>query len=256
MLAIRAGPSEPAVSVAKAMQVQAGKTVTIETMIGCRIDGKEPWIPKVKKIGNAQVMLVSKWDRGFTKFLTGKSLDLTKSSMSLNSTSAGAYIDELVRRRRVACEAAVLEANSTDENEKENRCKAKKRRVTVTDSMSVIKPLVDITLPAVTEPAMPERIVKCAFNTGHELWVEVNETTLLQIVLGIQECGVTKGRTRKARKGDAEVKEEPKSPSALRDDDDDVGGLDISHLDTYPYGSHLHNMKREAARVNAVPVDS
>ena len=186
------------------MEIQKAHKLTIETLVGCRLNENEIWIPKTKMIGNTKVMLLSKWDRALTRFMTGKSLDLrATSTKSLNNTAAGAYFDGLCRQRKEACEKAVISAHSTDDD----NGKQKRRRVALSDSMSHLSPLVDISLPEVVEPPMPKRIVQVAFGTGSEIWLEVNETNLLQVIWGCCECTMSKGRTRK------KVKAEP-SPAA------------------------------------------
>lgn len=179
------------------MEIKHAAKVSIESLVVCRLDdGKQQWIPKTKSIGNTKLMMLSKWDRGFTKFVTGKSLDLRSSkAKSLNATPAGAFLDDLCRKRKEACELAVHE--SLEAGDDTGKPKAKKRKVALTDQHAVLKPLVQITLPACSNPEMPERIVQCAFNTGPSLWIEVNEMTLLQIITGCRECNEQTGRARK-----------------------------------------------------------
>ena len=112
------------------MEVQKAHKLTIETLVGCRLNDKEIWIPKTKMIGNTKVVLLSKWDRGLTRFMTGKSLDLRASSTkSLNNTAAGAYFDKLCRQRKESCEKAVISAHSTDDDN--GTGKTKRRKVTL-----------------------------------------------------------------------------------------------------------------------------
>ena len=58
------------------MEIQKADKVTIETLVGCRLNDREIWILKTKMIANNKVILLSKWDRALTRFMTGKSLDL------------------------------------------------------------------------------------------------------------------------------------------------------------------------------------
>ena len=266
------------------MEIQKAHKLTIETLVGCKLNDSEIWIPKTKMIGNTKVMLLSKWDRGLTRFMTGKSLDLRATkTKSLNNTAAGAYFDELCRQRKVACEKAVISAHSTDDG----NGKQKRRRVTLSDSMSHLSPLVDISLPEVVEPAMPKRIVQVAFGTGPEIWLEVNETNLLQVIRGCCECTMSKGRTRKKVKAEPSpaadsadaVLDSPREPGSIAceesqsyevkceveslqqeeveshegntwgEDAYDATLVDDQHLDTQPYGEHLEILKRQNAKV-------
>ena len=266
------------------MEVQKAHKVTIETLVGCRLNDSDVWIPKTKMIGNTKVMLLSKWDRGLTRFMTGKCLDFRASGIkSLNCTAAGAYLDDLCRKRKAACENAVISAHSTDDDNCTGR--PKRRKVTLSDSMSHLSPLVDISLPEVVDPPMPTRIVQVAFGTGPEIWLEVNETSLLQVIRGCCECTMSKGRTRKNSKAETSatdstetVLDSPREPDALAcekahshevkceveslqqevesmegnsngDDAYDATLVDDQHLDTQPYGEHLEILKRQNAKV-------
>lgn len=232
-------------------------------------------------IGNTTVMLLSKWDRALTRFMTGKGLDLRASSTkSLNNTAASGYFDDLCHQRKEACEKAVIRAHSTDDDNSTG--KSKRRKVTLSDSMSHLSPLVDISLPSVAEPPMPKRIVQVAFGTGPEIWLEANETNLLQVIRGCFECTMSKGRTRKKSKAQIspadsaetvldspheacdetkshEVKCEVESlqqqevesheGNAYGEDAYDATLVDDQHLDTQPYGEHLQNLKCQNAKV-------
>lgn len=154
-------------------------------------------------------MLISKWDRGFTRFLTGKNLDLrskTDKSKSINITPAGAYLDSLQAKKKHASEEAVRKAYCQDES------KTKKRKISLTAEMSVFSPLVEIELPAVKSPEMPPRMVKVAFGGGADLWLEVAESILFQMAAGMNEFTVSNGRCKKSKKGekaDGEKADEP-----------------------------------------------
>ena len=202
----------------------------------------------------------------------------------LKNSAAGPYFDELLRQRKEACEKAVINAHSTDDDN--GTGKPKRRRVTLSDSMSHLSPLVDISLPEVVEPPMPKRIVQVAFGTGSEIWLEVNETNLLQFIRGCCECTISKGRTPKKvkaetspadsadtvldspREGDSIACEESQSHDVkceveslqqqeVESHDDKTYGedaydatlVDDQHLDTQPYGEHLEILKRQNAKV-------
>ena len=142
------------------MELLQVQHITVENLVGCRLNGKDLWIPKVKDVCGVRLMYLSKWDRGLTRFLTGRSLDL-KSGKNLNSTSAGAYLDDLFRKKREAYQAAVLKAHEpAHESDAGDEVKAKGKKRKVTDDTSCFSPLVQISLPAVQDPWMPERLVQ------------------------------------------------------------------------------------------------
>lgn len=189
-----------------AMELVKVKDISIETIIGCRINGSTSvWTPKVKEVGGVHLMLISKWDRGFNRFLTGQNMDLrSKSSKtkSINCTPAGAYLDSLQAKKKAASEEAVRKAYHTF-NEDGNEPKTKKRKISLTAEMAVFAPLVEIELPAVKSPVeMPPRKVKVAFGAEADLWLEVGESILLQMAAGMNEFTGASGRSKKIKKGE------------------------------------------------------
>ena len=174
------------------MELKSASRVEIVSLIGCRLDDGELWVPQVQTIGDTKLMLLSKWDRGLTKFLTGKCLDWNKDKKNLNSTSAGSYLDHLCKLRKAASLKALQDAHT---NESEDEVPGPRRTAVrvVTAEMAHFSPLVTIELPAVGD--IEARPVKVAFGvSSRELWMEVDESNLLHIVLG--------GRSRKVKKSD------------------------------------------------------
>ena len=196
------------------MELLQVQQITVENLVGCRLNGKDLWIPKVKDVGGLRLMYLSKWDRGLTRFLTGKSLDLRNNAKNLNSTAAGSYLDDLVRKNRKkkeASQAAVLKAHeSAHGSDAGHEVKAKGKKRKVTDDMSCFSPLVQISLPAVQDPWMPERLVQVEFGGQQDLWMEVNETSLRQVVQGIAECNSKRGHARTSKS--EKIKPEPVLP--------------------------------------------
>ena len=64
------------------MELLQVQHITVENLVGCRLNGKDLWIPKVKDVCGVRLMYLSKWDRGLTRFLTGRSLDLKSGKKS------------------------------------------------------------------------------------------------------------------------------------------------------------------------------
>ena len=250
------------------MELQQVQQITVENLVGCRLNGKDLWIPKIKEVGGVRLMHLSKWDRGFTRFLTGKSLDLKSSGKSLNSTAAGPYLEDLFRKKKEASQAAVLKAHDSAHESDSSEVKAKAKKRKVTDDMSCFSPLVQISLPAVHDPWMPERLVQVEFGGQSDLWMEVNETSLRQLVLGIAECQSKGGRARtsKSMKTKTEpalpispdekedIQEVPESPDAKSEcshgdvkaeSEDGAPLLELAEgLDTFPYDSHEQNLRK------------
>ena len=253
------------------MELLQVQQITVENLVGCRLNGKDLWIPKVEDVAGVRLVYLRKWDRGLTRFLTGRSLDLKSNGKNLNSTSAGAYLDDLFRKKREAYQAAVLKAHEpAHESDAGHEVKAKGKKRKVTDDTSCFSPLVQISLPAVQDPWMPERLVQVEFGGQSDLWIEVNETSLRQVVQGISECNSKCGRARTSKS--EKIKPEPVlplSPAAKKeaqeisdspDAKSECGPGDVKDesceqnltplaelaegLDTFPYDSHEQNLRK------------
>ena len=197
------------------MELKSASTVEIVSLIGCRLDDGELWVPQVRTIGDTKLMLLSKWDRGLTKFLTGKCLDWNKDKKNLNSTSAGSYLDHLCKLRKAASLKAVQDAHTNDSEDEVPGPSSKRARRTavrvVTAEMAHFSPLVTIELPAVGD--IEARPVKVAFGaSSRELWMEVDQSNLLHVVVGMREWETEKGRSRKGKKSDPPEGSAPTSP--------------------------------------------
>ena len=127
------------------MELLQVQQITVENLVGCRLNGKDLWIPKVKDVGGLRLMYLGKWDRGLTRFLTGKSLDLRNNAKNLNSTAAGAYLDDLFFKKKEASQAAVLKAHeSAHESDAGHEAKAKGKKRKVTDDKLFLAACADI----------------------------------------------------------------------------------------------------------------
>ncbi|CAK9114135.1 unnamed protein product, partial [Durusdinium trenchii] len=199
-----------------AMELKSASRVEIVSLIGCRLDDGELWVPQVQTIGDSKLMLLSKWDRGLTKFLTGKCLDWNKDKKNLNSTSAGAYLDHLCKLRKAASLKAVQDAHaneSDDEVPGPSSKRARRTAVRVTADMAHFSPMVTIELPAAG--GVEAKPVKVAFGTSsRDLWMEVDQSNLLHVVLGMKEWEAEKGRGRKVKNSDLPEGPSPSKPQS------------------------------------------
>lgn len=166
--------------------------VTIEHKLVVKMEGKTPWTPVVKVIGNQQFIHVHKWDRSFTKFMTGKSLDLRAgNNHSIHGTNVGDYLEHLCDLRNIASNNAAIAELS--------ECGSKKRRIQASDSALV--PVTSISLPeacldGVTfEPAKVQ--VAFAISGTTDLWLEANHETIQRFLVGCK-CFQSSNTARKA----------------------------------------------------------
>lgn len=154
------------------------------------------WMPKVKEVHGTPFIMINKWDRHFTQFFTGKALDLRKGRhQSINSSSAGSYLDLLIERRKEASIAAATEMFARSE---ETSAKSKKRKITNQDEALV--PIVQVELPAIDAAGVQvqARTIKMAFcKSGTDLWVEATPDAVQHILLGMRHHAGTHGRSKK-----------------------------------------------------------
>ena len=64
---------------------------------------KKPWLSECKVQGGITFIKLSKWDRGFVRFLTSRALDLGDKGTYANF----AFFDDLCARRDIAFDAAL-----------------------------------------------------------------------------------------------------------------------------------------------------
>lgn len=144
---------------------------------------KNPWLATSTDTGGCKFVLLEKWSRDFTKFVTGKALDLRRcETTGINST----YFDHLLRQRNDKSKLAVKEATQVEE-EGGNAQYVAKRRVTAKDR-DPAPPFVEIELPEVCfgGAAFPARSVRVLWNVkSTDLWVELEADVLEHIRLGI-----------------------------------------------------------------------
>ena len=69
------------------------------------VASKKPWIPQTKIVEGKKFICISKWDAGFVKFATGKSMERRASKP--NNTGNFDILDEIKRLRLESCNAKV-----------------------------------------------------------------------------------------------------------------------------------------------------
>lgn len=177
-----------------AIEIQHVMTITMN---------HQEWRPKVHTIGGHTLVMISKWDRAFTQFFTGKSLDLRKGKhRSLNAMGAGSFLDDLCKKRRDASIQAALEEYS-----KCSEDASKKRRRTITKKDEHLCPVVDVTLDAIedTDGCRVAKVVKMGFaKCGSELWVEASSDVLEHILHGMRwhNANSSHGRLKRSKSQD------------------------------------------------------
>lgn len=88
------------------------ETRTVVAMEGVKTD--KLWTPTQKQLHGSTWLLVSKWDRGFVKFVKGKALNLKGADCNV------AFLDELKRRRQEVCDDFLQQALQPPEEANDN----------------------------------------------------------------------------------------------------------------------------------------
>jgi hypothetical protein len=95
---------------------------------------KHPWMPdQVEEVNGHAFVCISKWDRGFVRYVSSKPLYLHKKKKHLTGSANAAFFDQLLVKRQQACDRALAvnlqdeddaEACSIDKAPKRKKCKA------------------------------------------------------------------------------------------------------------------------------------
>lgn len=159
--------------------------------MGCEVDMRpvitnegnkgQPWHPKIRCVEDRYYVKIQKWCRAFTRFCTGRSLDLRKGKG--HSLSKSSFVDDLiVKLHEISVEAArelILAQAETDAD----RNRAKRRKIRPADS-ALSPHTVMLTLPAVAE--FEEKDIRCLWSvSGADMWVHLEARTLDHIRAGV-----------------------------------------------------------------------
>ena len=143
-------------------------------------NGKTPWLVTSQQVEGDQYVLLDKWNRDFTKFVTGKALDLRNcDKTSINND----FFDNLLVERNSKSKDAVREATQVDEEH---------------GSSSTV----EIILPEVSfgDAEFKARSVRALWGVkSTELWVFLDADVLEHIRMGILESLNNKGRPSRKR---------------------------------------------------------
>lgn len=184
--------------------------IEIQHVMTIKMNSQE-WRPKVKVSGGCNLVMLSKWDRAFTQFFTGKCLDLRKGKhRSLNAMGAGSYLDDLCdKRKEASIQAALAEYDKCAEEG------SRKRKRTISNKDEHLCPVVDVMLDAIEneDGVLPAKVVKMGFaKCGPELWVEASCDALEHILHGMRwhNANSSHGRLKRSRSVDEDPEVDPK----------------------------------------------
>lgn len=131
--------------------------------------GDDKWHPKQETIDGVTYFEFSKWDRGFVRFITGKSLDLRKGSAN-QATVDCEYLRQVLAARQKACDEALSQA--LDEGEGGESLKKRRRKANMADSHLTARVL-KMTLPGIPEEGLNERECRVLYDGAGSAAVHV-----------------------------------------------------------------------------------
>ncbi|CAE6962390.1 unnamed protein product [Symbiodinium sp. CCMP2592] len=149
----------------------------------------EQWIPTQKnEEGMVWFSVNGRWDRGFTKFVFGKALDLRKDkdSRSLNSK----FFDDLMTQRQTTFNEVIQKRLQSEDDDQEdtppqNKKVFKSFKATAAKHQQYAPYYIDMQLPAIEEGG-PTPTAKVLFEGlgSHTLWFELTEANLRHLKAG------------------------------------------------------------------------
>ena len=152
------------------------------------------WAPDMKLVGGRDFVSISKWNRGFVRFMTGKALDLRKDKEGQSGSVDSPVIDKILEQRQNSANELLLEALNMDGSgdEDPNPPKKKKRkaqRATAKDAIHV-PPIMDVNIDGHKMAILYEGLGMFNF------WMELTEVNLNWLNDKLKDANV---KSRKAK---------------------------------------------------------
>ena len=161
--------------------------------------GKKPWIPQTKIVEGKKFICISKWDAGFVKFATGKSMERRASKP--NNTGNFDILDEIKRLRLESCNAKVqsLIAEASVDLPQEPKAMKQKQQHKARDSDYVLGGIW-ISVPLPPKDGVPGHTMNVLWSvTSPVIWMEYTIENLQYLKTIVQSPDASKGRARPAK---------------------------------------------------------
>ena len=156
--------------------------------------GKFTWIPKLQEVDGCKFIELSKWDRDFVRFATGKSLDFRSGKACSANVS---FFDRLIAERKKSThDAIVLTLQEADDEGSVGRNKRRKTNWQEVLSSEVMAPRCS----SVELDGACLRALAALKSTT--VWVELNASNLSFIQNGVAQCLCTRDAGRHWRRAD------------------------------------------------------
>ena len=149
-------------------------------------DFKTNWVPESEEVDGSMFMRLSKWDRNFVKFCTGKALVFSGGNRQTVNVD---FVDKLQRLRTDAVDAALAAVMEQEPDGSKKRKRIRKARI---DDRDILPQVFTIICPALDQDEqriheeLPMRVLFGVKN--HDLWMEAKEVNLEYVRLGIMSA--------------------------------------------------------------------
>lgn len=168
--------------------------------------GTHTWNPNQQLVDDERFFEFSKWDRGFVKWVCGKSLDLRAQSIESTATADCKFMDRVIEIRQSVADEALHQALLPSEGEEEDgKRKKTKRRKRASQSDSHLCPKVlTMELPGVEEEGLQPRSVKVLFDGSGSasIWMEFNKDILMHLRAGVVHSDKNQRKSKASKKKD------------------------------------------------------
>jgi hypothetical protein len=184
--------------------------------------GTSTWVPDIQTVNDVDFIGLSKWDRSFVHFSTGRALDFRAHARKSANTE---FFDRLFRAQRKASAEAIASALKASEDEPGDAADqhSRKRKKPHTFPMKVLissemlgPPTVNINIDGHTFTVL------CRLRSK-SLWIELNESNLSFIRAGtlesIDKAGRSWGKAHRRSLGQGSVEQEEAEQSEQSDEE-------------------------------------
>jgi hypothetical protein len=191
-----------------------------ETIVITR--GKFTWLPSLQEVDGRRFIELSKWDRNFVQFATGKCLDFRSGKSSSANVS---FFDRLVAERKKETHDAIVETLRTAVNDDHEVAgtgrNSKRRKITWQEVVSS-----EVMAPKIVNITVDDTCVTVLSSLkSSSIWVELSEANLIFIQSGVSQCLSTRdagrqwSKSRRASCGIHNAAELVGSPSSAEQHD-------------------------------------
>ena len=157
--------------------------------------GKFTWIPNLQEVDGCKFIELSKWDRNFVQFATGKSLDFRSGKASSANVS---FFDRLVAERKKSTHDAIVSTLQDAADEGSGGRNSKRRRISWQEILSS-----EVMAPrCVSMDVDGTRLRVISGLKSTTVWVELSASNLSFIQNGVAQCLCTRDAGRHWRKAD------------------------------------------------------